>query len=68
MARKAAIIATGQTKHVSKRRDVNIVEMISEAVTACLEDAEMKPSDVDAVVYGNMEHFEGKSITVSLLN
>jgi acetyl-CoA C-acetyltransferase len=59
MARRAAIIATGQTKHVSKRRDVNIPELISEAVRACLEDAEMKPSDIDAVVFGNMEHFEG---------
>ena len=59
MARKAAIIATGQTKHVSKRRDVNIVEMVNEAVRACLEDAQMSMADVDAVVIGNMEHFEG---------
>ena len=59
MGRRAAIIATGQTKHVSKRRDVNIVEMVNEAVTACLNDAEMTPQDIDAVVIGNMEHFEG---------
>ena len=59
MTRRAAIIATGQTKHVSKRRDVNIVEMIHEAVKACLADAELTAKDVDAVVIGNMEHFEG---------
>ena len=59
MSRRAAIIATGQTKHVSKRRDVNIVEMIREAVQACLADAQMTMRDVDAIVIGNMEHFEG---------
>jgi len=59
MARKAAIIATGQTFHKSKRRDVNIVELIHEAVKACLEDAQMGPKDIDAVLIGNMEHFEG---------
>ncbi|HUT52155.1 MAG TPA: thiolase family protein [bacterium] len=59
MGRRAAIIATGQTKHVSKRRDVNIPELISEAVQACLADAQMTMADVDAVVIGNMEHFEG---------
>jgi len=59
MARKAAIIATGQTRHASRRRDVNIVELIHEAVRACLEDAGMRPADLDGVVIGNMEHFEG---------
>lgn len=59
MAGKAAIIATGQTHHVSKRRDVNIVELIHEAVAACLADAELTAKEVDAVVIGNMEHFEG---------
>jgi acetyl-CoA C-acetyltransferase len=59
MARKAAIIATGQTNHKSKRRDVNIIELISEAVQACLADAELTMKDIDAIVFGNMEHFEG---------
>jgi len=35
------------------------VEMIHEAVRACLEDARMSPEDIDGVVIGNMEHFEG---------
>jgi acetyl-CoA C-acetyltransferase len=59
MAGRAAIIATGQTYHKSKRRDVNIVELIREAVDACLQDAQMSMSEIDAVLIGNMEHFEG---------
>lgn len=59
MPRRAAIIASGQTKHVSKRRDVNIVELINEAVKNCLEDAQITPADLDGIVIGNMEHFEG---------
>jgi len=59
MANRAAIIATGQTRHVSRRRDVNITELVNEAVRECLADAEMVPADIDAVVVGNMEHFEG---------
>lgn len=59
MARRAGIIAVGQTYHKSKRRDVNIVEMIHEAVNACLNDAQMSIKDIDAVLIGNMEHFEG---------
>lgn len=57
--RNVAIVATGQTDHRSKRPDVNIVEMINEAVRRCLDDAGMTIADIDAVVIGNMEHFEG---------
>lgn len=59
MARRAGIIGTGQTYHKSKRRDVNIVELIYEAVSSCLKDAELDIADIDAVIIGNMEHFEG---------
>ena len=57
--RNVAIVATGQTDHRSKRPDVNIVEMINEAVRRCLADANMSMEEIDAVVIGNMEHFEG---------
>ncbi len=57
--RNVAIIATGQTDHRSRRPDVNIVEMINEAVQRCLEDAQMTIEEIDAVIIGNMEHFEG---------
>ncbi len=59
MARRAAIVATGQTHHRSIRRDVNGQEIINEAVTRCLEDGELTINDIDAVVIGNMDHFEG---------
>jgi acetyl-CoA C-acetyltransferase len=57
--RNVAIVATGQTDHRSKRPDVNIVEMINEAVRRCLDDARMTMEEIDGVVIGNMEHFEG---------
>ena len=59
MPRKVAIAATGQTKHTSKRLDINLRELITEAATRALEDAELKIEDVDAVLLGNMEPFEG---------
>ena len=59
MARRAAIVATCQTHHRSIRRDVNGQELINEAVTRCLEDGELSIEDIDAVVIGNMDHFEG---------
>ncbi|PIU63385.1 MAG: propanoyl-CoA acyltransferase, partial [Armatimonadetes bacterium CG07_land_8_20_14_0_80_40_9] len=59
MAKRAAIVGVGQTYHKSKRLDVNGVELINEAVRAALEDAQMTKEDIDAVVIGNMDHFEG---------
>jgi acetyl-CoA C-acetyltransferase len=59
MSRKVAIVATGQTHHKAKRDDVNIVELVHEAVERCLEDAELSIDSIDAVLIGNMEHFEG---------
>ncbi|MDY6793872.1 MAG: thiolase domain-containing protein [Actinomycetota bacterium] len=57
-----AVVGVGYSKHVSKRRDVNIAEMVWEAVSACYEDAGLKPKDVDAICTGNMPAFEGVNI------
>ncbi|MFX1417740.1 MAG: thiolase family protein [Promethearchaeota archaeon] len=54
-----AIVGIGQTKFRSKRRDVNIPEMIYEAVKMALDDAQMDYKDIDAILIGNMDHFEG---------
>ena len=54
-----AVVGIGQTKYRSKRRDVNIPEMIYEAVKMALDDAKLEPKDIDAVLIGNMDHFEG---------
>jgi acetyl-CoA C-acetyltransferase len=51
-----AIVGSGQTMHKSRRLDVSAPELIDEAVQAALLDAQMEP---DAIVVGNMEHFEG---------
>ncbi len=59
MPQKVAIVATGQTKHTSKRTDINLRELVTEAVTPALEEANLKISDCDAVMIGNMEPFEG---------
>ena len=59
MNRNVAIIGCGQTKHSSKRRDVNLAELVSEAVYKALEDAQVDPGDVDAFVVGNMQGFGG---------
>ena len=58
MARRVAIIGTGQTHHRSRRLDVNGRELIYEAVTRALADCELTMADVDAIVIGNMDHFE----------
>ncbi|MFX0187604.1 MAG: thiolase family protein [Candidatus Hodarchaeota archaeon] len=54
-----AVVGIGQTKYRSKRRDVNIPEMIYEAVKMALDDAKLEPKDIDAILIGNMDHFEG---------
>lgn len=59
MGRRVAIVGAGQTYHKSARWDVNGQELIHEAVTRALEDAELGIEDIDGVVIGNMDHFEG---------
>jgi len=62
LGKKVAIIGTGQTKHCSSREDVNEMELVYEAATAALKDAEMPIKDIDAVVLANMELFEGRAL------
>jgi len=59
MGKRVAIVGTGQTKCRSSRKDVNGQELINEAVLRALEDAGLKRDDIDAIVIGNMDHFEG---------
>lgn len=59
MGNRVAIVGVGRTPHVSRRPDVNQVEMINEAVRAALDDAQLTIKDIDAVLCGNMDHFEG---------
>ncbi|MFH1150146.1 MAG: hypothetical protein V1748_06715 [Actinomycetota bacterium] len=60
MPRSVAVVGTGQTRHVSRRNDVNVAEMVREAALLALEDTGLGPGDVDAVVVGSApEIFEG---------
>jgi acetyl-CoA C-acetyltransferase len=59
MGRPTAIVATGQTDFVARRLDVSMPEMVREAVDRCLASKGVKLSEIDAVVIGNMELFEG---------
>ncbi len=57
--KRAAIVGSGQTDHAGNRRDVTGAELIGEAVARALADARLSPKDIDGVVVGNMDHFEG---------
>jgi acetyl-CoA C-acetyltransferase len=59
MGERVAIVGIGQTCHTTRRPDVNWYEMVNEAVRAALKDAELEIKDIDAVVIGNMDLFEG---------
>jgi len=58
-ATRVGIVGIGMTKQRSSRRDVTGVELINEAVRAAIADAQMTRKDIDAIVIGNMDHFEG---------
>ena len=61
--RNVAVIGVGYTPvFVSKRRDVNIVEMISESVDAAFRNTGLTPDDIDALTFGNMQTFEGLNL------
>jgi len=62
MPRNVAIVGTGQTKHMSRIEDANMMELVNEAAVRALEDAQLGVKDVDAVVFGNMELFEGRAL------
>jgi len=57
--RNVAIVGIGQTHHRQRRPDVNQVELVNEAVRAALEDAGLRMGQIEAVLIGNMELFEG---------
>ena len=59
MGKRVAITGVGITKHTTVRRDVTGIELINEAVQLALQDAQLTRDDIDAVVIGNMDHFEG---------
>lgn len=63
MKRNVAIIGGGQTYHAARRHDVDQSELVNEAVRAALEDAGMTIDEIDTILIGNMEFFEGTHLT-----
>lgn len=58
--RNVAVAGVGYTPvFVSKRKDVNIPELIGESVDAALRNTGLTPDDIDALTFGNMHTFEG---------
>ena len=59
MANRVAIVGSGQTFHNGGRLDVNGQEMITEAVERALTSSGLTIDDIDGIIIGNMDHFEG---------
>ena len=63
MGRQVAIVSAGFSEHASKRSDVNMPELVSEAIEDCLKKVpSVSINDIDAFVNGNMPAFEGSNI------
>jgi len=59
MGRRVAIVGVGLTKCSSHRKDVTYPELVYEAVSGALADAGIGFEQIDAVVYGSMDPFDG---------
>jgi len=59
MPRRVAIVGVGLTRCSSWRKDVAYPELVYEATSAALQDTGITPNDVNAVVYGCMDPFDG---------
>jgi len=59
MPRKVAIIGVGQTETATKLKAYTHPELAYKAINAALEDANLKLDNVEAVVYGSMDQFDG---------
>jgi acetyl-CoA C-acetyltransferase len=60
---RVGIIGIGQTVAERKREDVSEIELVNEAVRNALQDADMTIDEIDYVITGNMEFFEGTFYT-----
>jgi acetyl-CoA C-acetyltransferase len=59
MSERVAIVGIGETAGKRRRPEVSEVELVNEAARAALSDAGLTIKDIDAVITGNMEFFEG---------
>lgn len=63
MGRQVCVASAGFSEHASKRSDVSMPELVSEAIEDCLKKVpSFNIKDIDAFVNGNMPAFEGSNI------
>ncbi|GAI05935.1 unnamed protein product, partial [marine sediment metagenome] len=63
MGRQVAVVSAGFSEHASKRTDVSMPELVSEAILDCLKNVpSVGIEDIDAFVNGNMPAFEGVNV------
>lgn len=59
MPRRVAVVGVGLTKTANRRKDIIYPELTYEAVSNALSATNLEPKDIDAVVYGSMDPFDG---------
>jgi len=63
MAEAVGIIGVGQTRH-GNRSEITYPDLVGEAVSAALKDADISPNDINGVVFGTMPSMmEGVALT-----
>jgi len=60
---RVAIVGIGQTLHTGHRYDASFEEVLNEAVRAALNDAQLDAKEIEAVIFSNMDPFEGRGCT-----
>ena len=59
MGERIAIVGVGQTEFKSRWMEISQTEMVNIAVNRALENAQLSMKEIDTVIMGNMELFEG---------
>ncbi|MGQ4874659.1 MAG: thiolase C-terminal domain-containing protein [Promethearchaeia archaeon] len=58
-----AFVSGGFCEHASKRSDVNMAELVNEAIQDCLKKVpSLEWKDIDCIINGNMPAFEGANM------
>lgn len=62
MGVQPVIVSAGFSEHASKRSDVNMAELMNEAIEDALSKCNCTIDDIDCFINGNMPAFEGANI------
>lgn len=62
MGVQPVIVSAGFSEHASKRSDVNMAELINEAIEDALNKCNCTIDDIDCIINGNMPAFEGANL------